>query len=553
MVSPTNDAGAGIVNRLANAERLDYKYTSSSGIRAIKFGEKLRVADDWDFDGDGEADEDTAGKVFRFMGVDRAEHEDCDGANPPATCPLDLAEQDYTDFALWKEVTEQSVLTDSVVYALLSSVGQSLVGDAKSFYGLIDRNDVRGVVEAFIEDMTVAAGGDITVSALQDARLYASDESVISTWSGYGGMIVTNLVLSAADAYISGSDVTTTGGGNLTVQADNISVLDSVATSKIEAWEAISGVAVFNSIGHQPSNIFFNALEALIGRAESDANYSTTDRPEEIRTGDRVRVGSKSYWYEGGTITDLSGNGLDLSDNLRNYATSDDWTEVTPVFGFEQPARARAWIIDTPLTIVGGLTVSATSAAQLTALAGNENVAEAQLDIAFSAKWQAKGVAGGGIIASNKVSSEASAFIDFTTGLGKVTVGGDLLVAAADSAGIDSTSTVVQLALTGEYARRRDRPGGEPGGDHERQHHPRRLRLLHQVRHPDPRGGRPGAARRRRRAAAATPARSTVQGRRHPARRPLAPRTTRSRAGGSSSWPTRATSTTSSAARATST
>ena len=61
--------------------------------------------------------------------------------------------------------------------------------------------------------------------------------------------------------------------------------------------------------------------------------------------------------------------------------------------------EAKAWILDTPLDIAGDLTVSAISAAQLTAVAGNENVAEAALDIVFSSSWEAKGVAGGGILA----------------------------------------------------------------------------------------------------------------------------------------------------------
>ena len=41
--------------------------------------------------------------------------------------------------------------------------------------------------------------------------------------------------------------------------------MDATATSKIEAWDNLSFVLAFNSIGWKPSNILFNAIDAILG------------------------------------------------------------------------------------------------------------------------------------------------------------------------------------------------------------------------------------------------------------------------------------------------
>ena len=69
----------------------------------------------------------------------------------------DLGAEDYTDFEHWKELTPTTLITDSLSYALLSEVGvalkkEGLTGGSNSYYGLIDHNDVRTTVEAYIRD-----------------------------------------------------------------------------------------------------------------------------------------------------------------------------------------------------------------------------------------------------------------------------------------------------------------------------------------------------------------------------------------------------------------
>ena len=109
--------------------------------------------------------------------------------------------------------------------------------------------------------------------------------------------------------------------------AENTSTLDATATSKIEGFDKTFGAVVaFNSIGWKSSNILFNALDALLG------------------------------------------------DPLISSAFD----------GAQTPSDAQAWIRDTTLDVGGDVTVTATQAAQLTATAGNEGAADAELDSVLS-------------------------------------------------------------------------------------------------------------------------------------------------------------------------
>ena len=375
-VTSTTDPRVGIVNGWAQAILDDYAFTSNSGSRLVAFGDRIRVADDYDGPDAGSDPDAQAGHVVRFMGTDGV---------------LDLGAQDYANLERFKLLTPTVIITESISYAILSNGGGGgrIAGTGDSYYGLVDRNDVRSSVDAYITDATLRSAGDVVVVALADARLSAADSSAISSWAGYGGMIVTNLVLAHAYAWIDGADVRTTAGASVIVDAQLLSVIDASVTSKIEAFTAISAVAAFNSVGWAAQNVLFNAIEALIG----------------------------------------------------DPVLSDD------VFAGEQPAEARAWIADTALLDVDGdLTVSATSSAQITAVMGNENISEAAHDLVFGARVQAMGVAGGVLLASNKVSSAADALLSFAAARGAVDVGGTLTVVAQDSAGIDATATVVQRA-----------------------------------------------------------------------------------------------------------
>ena len=160
-VSPTNDAGAGILNKLAGALLGEYQFTSHSGTRLVHFGDKVRTDD---------------GTVYQYMGEDDDAH-------------LDETTQDYTDFGYWKPLSEPNLISASLAYAALSALGtvlkkEGLTGSADSYFGLVDHNDLRSEVRASITDTPVTAGGNVSVSALENASLIAFDDSLVQTWAG---------------------------------------------------------------------------------------------------------------------------------------------------------------------------------------------------------------------------------------------------------------------------------------------------------------------------------------------------------------------------------
>ena len=457
-VSPNNDAATGLLNKFAGTVKDEYQYTSKSGIRNLVFGDKVRVGDDYytpNFTTDGNSQpeaiatgnlvklsDDFAGSrgevggLYKFLGAsgsidigienydDAARWEQLGGVYQfMGTGVLgkarNLGTEDYANFEHWKRLTPANLITDSFSFALLGEVGtrfqkEGLNGESESLYGLIDRNDVRSAVNAFIDRATIAAAGSLTISADEGARITASDDSSIVPWEGLGGLIVTNLVLSAANAYATNSALTTTGGGDVSVVGRNSSLIDSTATSKVESWDAKSVVVALNTIGWKPQNLFFAAIDAL--------------------TGDPL---------------------------------------ISEAFHGEQPAQVNAYLIDTTVNASGDLSLTAEDEAQINATVGNENDSEASVDLLFSPNrasqkadyhkktnpggskvegYGASGVAGGGALASNKVNSAANAYVTFTSTRGNVAAEGAITVSARDDAGIVSDSKVIQDAITSNTA-----------------------------------------------------------------------------------------------------
>src|SRR4029079_11426281 len=128
----------------------------------VHFGDKVRTDD---------------GTVYQYMGEDD-------------TLILDETTQDYTDFGYWKRLSEPNLISASLAYAALSALGtvlkkEGLTGSADSYFGLVDHNDLRSAVRAYINDTTVIASGNVSVSALETASLSASDDSLVQTWGGF--------------------------------------------------------------------------------------------------------------------------------------------------------------------------------------------------------------------------------------------------------------------------------------------------------------------------------------------------------------------------------
>ena len=428
-VAPTNDAGAGILNTLAGKLIDDYGYTTRSGVQDVKFGDKVHLADDFlvagiTADGSTQVVTPTPGVLVQLTddysgayGEAGAYYKYLGPANTPINLgienfadparwlaeggtyqfmgtdalgkSLNLGTQDYTDFARWKRLNPRNLISDSVPFTLLSEVGakfkkEGLTGDSKSYFGLIDFNDARSDVQSYLAHAKVQAVGDVSVVAVEGAAITALEDSYSAPWTGVGGIIATNVVLSKADASISASDVTSSGGG-VTVDAANVSLVDATTTSKVEAWDSKTIVVAFNSIGWKTQNLYFNLIDAVLG--------------------DPIEASG---------------------------------------FNGEEPAEVKAFITGSTIHAATDLTVSAVSAAQLNATVGNENQSEAALDLVFGKSYAASGVAGGGVLVSNKVSSTARAYVETSN----LQISGGVSISARDDAGITADSSIIQNAIT---------------------------------------------------------------------------------------------------------
>ena len=256
-------------------------------------------------------------------------------------------------------------------------------GDASAVgvSGAVSMNDVRGGASAYITGATVTAtGGNVHVTALEDATLNATLESAAKTSSSgglFGGgsstsinaLIATNVVQSEALAHITGSTVDA-DAGDILVDADNTALIDASTLNAVSAGDTGVGVTLaFNSIGWLPQNVLFNTVDALIGDPA-----------------------------------------------------------ISSAFGGEVPSGARAYAVNSALDASGSVTVSATAAADLGSVVKN------QADTSAGGFTSANGASFGLVVAQNKVSSEAQAYISGNT----TDAGAGVTVSASDTALVTS-------------------------------------------------------------------------------------------------------------------
>src|SRR6185503_2001064 len=174
--------------------------------------------------------------------------------------------QNYGDLSLWKPVLGTNIVPQG------NNVSAS---DAMALGGLVVRNDVRSDVDAYILNATVS-GGSVSLTALEDAvmRATADSSAEASGGSAFGtggtlavnATIATNMVLSQADAYILDSVVTSTGSGDIVLDAQNTSQIDAKTLSSTTSGDGAVGVVLaFNTLGWGSQNVLFRALDALLG------------------------------------------------------------------------------------------------------------------------------------------------------------------------------------------------------------------------------------------------------------------------------------------------
>ena len=88
------------------------------------------------------------------------------------------------------------------------------------------------------------------------------------------GVIATNLVLGHALAWITSSDVTTTG--DVSVSSSNTSVIEATTKSVTTTGDTAVGISLaFNTIGWEAQNILFGTIDALVNSEIGDADPVT--------------------------------------------------------------------------------------------------------------------------------------------------------------------------------------------------------------------------------------------------------------------------------------
>src|SRR6202035_5352543 len=131
------------------------------------------------------------------------------------------------------------------------------------------------------------------------------------------GTVVTNLVLAAAQASAQ-SAALSAGTGGISLNAQNSALIDATAlvasaTTGGGAQHAGGLVLAFNSIGWQPENFLFNAVDALIGDT-----YLSSGQP----TNATAFIHDTTIVSDGGDLSVTAESAEQLNATVSNAASS---------------------------------------------------------------------------------------------------------------------------------------------------------------------------------------------------------------------------------------
>ncbi|MBC8506768.1 MAG: hypothetical protein H8D34_18030, partial [Chloroflexi bacterium] len=379
--------GTNLMSDLINQQEKEYQFTDRSGVQNVRFGDRVlvtQVTPDYTTGGgeqtllygdlvqlDSDLFGGSAGNIFIYLGDDMSSPADLeqqiysDGSLWKKWSPSlyqfmgagegrDLSNQNFSEYVYWKKLTDTNVFPTSVITKIMSGAGvggQGAGGSSKSYYGMISRNEVNSDALSSIENVVLNAGGTVSVTAAEAATISASDNSIVQSNSeAYGGVVSLNMVLSQADAHISGSDVTTAAGsgGDVLVQAENSSILNATSTTKSKATKAVGVVLSINTVGYDSRTILFEAIDELLG--------------------------------------------IDVFDSDNSAST--------------------AYIENSNIQADGAVQVIADNKAELIVATGNEQVSHTKNDFAIMAKAGPDGMSAGVMLAINKVKCDSIAYIE---------------------------------------------------------------------------------------------------------------------------------------------
>jgi hypothetical protein len=247
----TSNTAEGLKAFAASLFDKDFEFSSKSGVRVLQNGDKVRIAADDGARGD-------AGAIYRFTGA--------------SGTSVNLA---TTNFRLAGGPFEKLVGGASEnPLAFFPNIGNLTKSDARAIGILVVLNDLRASAAATV-DRAEASAASFAVLAEEATTLQATATNTVeaSGGSAYGtgtviggaGTMVTNLILTAAEAAVKTSKVTA-GAGGVAVEARSTSLLDATVLTATKSGDtAIGFTLAFNTIGWKSQNVLFNLVDAIIG------------------------------------------------------------------------------------------------------------------------------------------------------------------------------------------------------------------------------------------------------------------------------------------------
>lgn len=193
-----NDGGLSVLTDFVEKLVNQYQFTSESGEQDITAGAKVRIASTHT----GAAQQ---GDVYIFRPADPNNNGNVNEDGQPELFTIDLEMVDFVNDSDWRRVDPLD-LEAFIPAGINLNISES---DSKAVGGVIVLNDVRGEVVSFIDDATiVATGGGVSLTAMEEAIIVATNESIATADGGSffvkGGttvaanvMMATNSVLSA--------------------------------------------------------------------------------------------------------------------------------------------------------------------------------------------------------------------------------------------------------------------------------------------------------------------------------------------------------------------
>jgi hypothetical protein len=360
-----------------------------------------------------------------------------------------------------------------------------------SVAALISRNRTEAGAQAQLSDGTVTAALDVTVRAFENATLTAQESSEVAAVGGggaaVGAIIASNTLLSAADASIQRATITSSAG-DVAVLARNTAVVTASVTSKVtSSGSAIGMVIAFNAVGVEGGNIFKMAADALLGSGftavETPVGANALIRDSKVTAYGSVDVIADTRDIISSDLTDLDVTAQMFDDMVPDIEGNVDADRAALAQGALQAALttleqgfegelsvealvpAQIWLVSDEVGNTWRVELTETGAVQLLrvnlidSVVGNEtSTAKNSLPSLSSAAgdpFRSAGVAGGGILSSNRIASATTAKIDRTinptnalTSADYITAQtGDVTVSATDTANIRAYSSIAASSV----------------------------------------------------------------------------------------------------------